>query len=635
MARSLAETFASLVMNGTALSILLIEDNPGDARLVEESLKYSDLPLLRFVHEERLGSGLERLSVEELDLVLLDLSLPDSSGLGTVRRTLEAAPGVAIVVLTGTDDDELAKEVVRAGAQDYLPKGEMDPHGLGRAIRYAIERKRRENERRSTEDAERSARADAERAAKDRERTLGIVAHDLRNPLSAIAMYASLLQDTNFEPEQRNRYLEGLIQSTVQMDQLIEDLMDATRIQAGALHLNVQPLVPEVILREAIQSHELAAQRRNLAIGYEAAPDLDRVAADPARLSRVFSNLVGNAIKFTEPGGSIRLRAERSQEGIRFSVADTGSGISKGDLPQVFDRFWQGNTGSTAGAGLGLAIVKGMIEAHGGRVWVESELRRGSTFYFTFPAFEEHRSEEVETVGENGGPPVAVPGQALGALPVTRVLLVDDHSAIRRGLLEILRGQAEIEVVGEASTGEEAIDKARELHPDLIAMDLVMPGIGGIEAIRRITQESSRIRVLALTADTEEESLLPVLEAGASGFVRKTKAAEELVAAIRTVGEGEVFIDPRGQRLLLRAYLEVEREKASDPLRLLSDQDREILRLVAEGYTSKEIGKKLFLATSTVDTYRSQLMRRLGLSHRSEVVRLALRAGLLAAEMTP
>jgi DNA-binding NarL/FixJ family response regulator len=620
-------------MDGTALSILLIEDNPGDARLVEESLKYSDLPLLRFVHEERLGSGLERLSGEEFDLVLLDLTLPDASGLDTVRRTLEGAPGVAIVVLTGMDDDELATEVVRAGAQDYLPKGGMDPHGLGRAIRYAIERKRRENERRNSEDFERSARADAERATKDRERTLGIVAHDLRNPLSAIAMYASLLHDTNFEPEQRNRYLEGLIQSTVQMDQLIEDLMDATRIQAGALHLNIQPLLPDVILREAINSHELAAQQRHLTIGYETAPDLDRVAADPARLSRVFSNLVGNAIKFTKPGGAIQLRAERSQEGIRFSVADTGSGISEGDLPQVFDRFWQGNTASTAGAGLGLAIVKGMIEAHGGRVWVESELGRGSTFYFTLPAVGEHRAEEVDTAGENGGTPVAVPCQALGASPVTRVLLVDDHSAIRRGLLEILRGQAEIEVVGEASTGEEAIDKARELHPDLIAMDLVMPGIGGIEAIRRITQESSRIRVLALTADSEEESLLPVLEAGASGFVRKTKAAEELLAAIRTVRQGDVFIDPSGQRLLLLAYLEMERERASDPVRLLSDQDREILRLVAEGYTSKEIGKKLFLATSTVDTYRSQLMRRLGLSHRSDVVRCALRAGLLAREM--
>jgi two-component system, NarL family, response regulator NreC len=215
-----------------------------------------------------------------------------------------------------------------------------------------------------------------------------------------------------------------------------------------------------------------------------------------------------------------------------------------------------------------------------------------------------------------------------------RILLVDDHPAIRRGLIEYLNVRSEYRVVGEASSGEEAIHRARELRPDVIAMDLIMPGMGGLEAIRRINQEMPKIRIVALTADSEEDALVPALEAGASGFVDKTAAHLDLPNALRTVMRGDVFIYPTGQRLLLGAYRKARKEDGSDLVQRLSDQDRELLRLIAEGFTSREIGKALFLAPSTVDTYRSQLMKSLGLAHRTEVVRLALRSGLLSAERT-
>jgi DNA-binding NarL/FixJ family response regulator len=190
-----------------------------------------------------------------------------------------------------------------------------------------------------------------------------------------------------------------------------------------------------------------------------------------------------------------------------------------------------------------------------------------------------------------------------------RILLVDDHPVLRSGLEALLDLEEGMQVVGQASTGEEGVDKARLVRPDVVVMDLAMPGMDGLEATR--------------------EFLLPVLEAGGSGFVRKTSADEDLIHAIRTVARGEVFLYPSATRLLLRQYRAVDEKGADDPLEKLSEREREVLGLTAEGFSSAEIGKKLFLSPKTVDTYRARLMQKLGLSHRSELVRLALQTGLL------
>jgi two-component system response regulator NreC len=173
------------------------------------------------------------------------------------------------------------------------------------------------------------------------------------------------------------------------------------------------------------------------------------------------------------------------------------------------------------------------------------------------------------------------------------------------------------------------VEKARLVRPDVVVMDLAMPGMDGLEATRQIAALENGARVLVLTSQAEEEFLLPVLEAGGSGFVRKTSADEDLIHAIRTVARGEVFLYPSATRLLLRQYRQAEEKGAASPIEVLSDREREVLALTAEGYSSAEIGKKLYLSPKTVDTYRARLMQKLGLSHRSELVRLALQTGLL------
>jgi two-component system response regulator NreC len=213
-----------------------------------------------------------------------------------------------------------------------------------------------------------------------------------------------------------------------------------------------------------------------------------------------------------------------------------------------------------------------------------------------------------------------------------RIVLVDDHPILLAGVAALLELEDDLEVVGQASTGEESIERVKTLRPDVVVMDIDMPGMGGLEATREISKLDLGVRVLVLTSHADDEYLLPVLEAGGSGYVQKTRADEDLIHAIRVVARDEVFLYPSASKLLLRGYRAAEEKGEASPLEELSDREREVFALAAEGYSSSEIGKKLFLSPKTVDTYRARLMQKLGISHRAEMVRLALKTGLLRAD---
>ena len=219
----------------------------------------------------------------------------------------------------------------------------------------------------------------------------------------------------------------------------------------------------------------------------------------------------------------------------------------------------------------------------------------------------------------------------MSAEPIT-ILLVDDHAVLRAGLRALLDAEPDMVVVGEAGTGEEGVVMAERLKPQIVVMDLSMPGIGGLEATRRISALDQGTRVLVLTMHGEEEHLLPVLEAGGSGYVNKRGADEELIEALRTVARGDVFLYPNAAKLLLQGFRGKGERGEEDPLEKLTEREREVLGFTAEGFSSAEIGKKLFISPKTVDTYRSRIMEKLGLHHRSELVRFALQQGLLKAD---
>ncbi|HLI28481.1 MAG TPA: response regulator transcription factor [Chloroflexota bacterium] len=209
-----------------------------------------------------------------------------------------------------------------------------------------------------------------------------------------------------------------------------------------------------------------------------------------------------------------------------------------------------------------------------------------------------------------------------------RILLADDHAVLRAGLRALLSAEPDMEVVGEAGDGEEAVRQAALLRPDVVVMDIAMPGGGGLQATRAIRALGLPSKVLILTMHAEEQYLLPVIEAGGSGYVLKSGADSDLIEAIRIVSRDEVFLYPSAAKMLLGKYL--ERVDASDAAYDgLTPREREVLRLTAEGYTGQEIAERLVLSPKTIDTYRQRVMEKLNLHHRSELVKYALRKGLL------
>ena len=207
----------------------------------------------------------------------------------------------------------------------------------------------------------------------------------------------------------------------------------------------------------------------------------------------------------------------------------------------------------------------------------------------------------------------------------TRILLADDHAVVRQGFARILQSESDFEVVGEASDGREAVQKAVELKPDIVIMDVSMPELNGIEATRRLQKDHPRIRVLALSMHKDNVFVREILRAGAAGYLLKDAIDHELLTAVRAVARGEGYLSPSVSESVLSDY----RKHVTDPIDLLSSREREILQMLAEGKTNKEVAQVLNISVYTVDAHRGRIMEKLNLHSIGEMVRFAMRNGLI------
>ena len=211
-----------------------------------------------------------------------------------------------------------------------------------------------------------------------------------------------------------------------------------------------------------------------------------------------------------------------------------------------------------------------------------------------------------------------------------RILLVDDHAILRAGLRALLRAEADIEVVDEASDGKEAVAKTEELSPDIVLMDISMPVMNGLEATRRIHQSCPGVKVLVLTIHDNEEYLFQVLEAGGSGYLVKKSAATELISAIRAVHRGEAFLSPMATKMVIGRYLHaVGRGEGKQNYNELTSREKDVLKLIADGYTNQEIADHLIISVKTVETHRTHILKKLELHTRADLVKYARSHGLL------
>lgn len=212
-----------------------------------------------------------------------------------------------------------------------------------------------------------------------------------------------------------------------------------------------------------------------------------------------------------------------------------------------------------------------------------------------------------------------------------RVVLADDHHVVRAGLKALLATARDIDVVGEAKDGEEAIQLVDRYNPDVVVMDLSMAGMDGATATKTLAARERAPKVLVLTMHPEEDYLLPLLEAGASGYLVKSAADRDLVDAVRAVAKGDVYVRPTAARVLARGMTTKDPAEADrDRFARLTQRERDVLRFTAQGYSAPEIGERLFISPKTVDTYKQRINEKLGMSHRADYVQMALRLGILA-----
>jgi DNA-binding NarL/FixJ family response regulator len=219
---------------------------------------------------------------------------------------------------------------------------------------------------------------------------------------------------------------------------------------------------------------------------------------------------------------------------------------------------------------------------------------------------------------------------------VIRVVLADDHAVVRAGLRAVLSPAKDIAVVGEASNGREAVAMVERLNPDVVIMDLTMPDMDGTAATKAILAKETSTRVLVLTMHAEEEYLLPLLEAGASGYLVKSAADTELVTAVRAIAHGDPYVSSSASQILIKGLTRKDPAQADqDRYNALTQRERDVLRLIAQGYSAPEIGEQLFISPKTVDTYKQRVNEKLGISHRSEYVDFALKIGILNVPNAP
>lgn len=359
------------------LLVLLVEDSQVDAHFVRSCLKQAH-ETYQVQHVDTLAGAELALEKRAPDAVLLDLNLPDASGSDAVSTLAIAAPDSPIVVITGSDEQDV--EAMRAGAQDYLRKRDVNPAALDRAIRHAVQRQRLSTELRK-------ANARLKELQAFRESFLNNVAHDMANPITVVRLNLGLIEAGTLDAEGRER-LEAALLATRQMASLVQDLRDVSLLFSGQFRIHPRPIDLCKLVRDVAQAQTAVAAREDVTLRVDA-PAAIPLQADELRLQQVLTNLVTNAVKFSRKGGTVRIEARRA-DGRRalVRVVDDGRGIAPEKLERLFRPFAQvhDDLAEKRGTGLGLFIAKGFVEAHRGHVGVESDgPDRGSTFWFDLP----------------------------------------------------------------------------------------------------------------------------------------------------------------------------------------------------------------------------------------------------------
>ncbi|HEX6273832.1 MAG TPA: response regulator [Polyangiaceae bacterium] len=536
--------------------VWILDDSPMEAAMARRALAHAcDVEVFSDGSHliERVATGTQP------DVIVLDLLLPGISGIEVCRflrsRYDESALPILMLTVYGHKSDLV--EGLAAGANDYVTKPYDAPELLARVSTLArvklafsaakqIEAQREELLRReqsareeiaSALTSERAARMQAEAANQAKDGFLAMVSHELRTPLNAILGWTRLLRGGSLTDEKQARALETIERNAVAQTQLIEDLLDMSRIVGGKLLLQQEAVELTNVVNLSLDAVRPAADAKRIQLTARLDSKDARVAGDAVRLQQVVWNLLTNAIKFTPDGGSITVSLAVERDTAEIAVMDDGRGIDPAYVKHVFERFSQGADTvrrSRSGLGLGLAIVKHISELHGGSVSAESTgLGQGSTFRVRLPRM---RSEE-RAPATHGNAPFRGASASQQRLDGVRVLLVDDDADALE-LLSLVFGRDGAEVL-RARSAAEAYELLRERRPDVIVSDIGMPGEDGHDLLRRVRalapDSGGQTPAIALTAFAQPRDENLALAAGFNAYFSKPADPAEIVASVASL----------------------------------------------------------------------------------------------------
>lgn len=436
------------------------------------------------------------------------------------------------------DEDERLRSVALQNASSILLARQRAEEALLRT-QEAL----RESQKRLTEalESERAARSEAERMSGVKDEFLATLSHELRTPLNAILGWAQVLQSGPKDPADYQKGLETIERNARVQNQLIEDLLDMSRVTAGKLRLDIQPLQPVSFIEAAVETVKHAADAKGIRLERILDPSAGPISGDPGRLQQVIWNLLSNAIKFTPKEGKVQILLERVNSHIEISVADTGTGINPELLPHLFERFKQGDASTTrkhGGLGLGLSIVKSLVELHGGTVSINSPGEGlGTTVTVRLPLSVVHGDADMidrlhpKTAG------VSAAGVNCAELAGVKVLVVDDQTDTRDLIRRVLEDCAA--AVFTAATVDDALALVEMHKPDVLVSDIGMPDADGFELLKRVRalgpHRGGKIPAIALTAFARSEDRTRALRAGFVVHVSKPVDPAELIATVASV----------------------------------------------------------------------------------------------------